>query len=86
MAKNGMKRSVYFQADPTFNAVLARWKKEEQRAKVEKRAMVPFRVMSIVRMFIKRAGYRLVSDIEIEDSSTGAKYKSITENKEEKKR
>lgn len=79
MAKNGMKRSVYFQADPTFNAVWARWKKEEQRAKAEKRAMVPFRVMGIVRMFIKRAGYKLVSDIEIEDSSTGAKYKSITE-------
>lgn len=84
MAKNGMKRSVYFKADPTFNAVLARWKKEEQRAKVEKRAMAPFRVMGIVRMLIKRAGYRLISDIEIVDSNTGAKYKSITENKEGK--
>lgn len=81
MAKDGMKRSVYFQADPTFNAVWARWRKEEQRAKAEKRAMVPFRVMGIVRMFIKRAGYRLISDIEIVDRNTGARYKSITENK-----
>lgn len=85
MAKDGMKRSVYFQADPTFNAVWARWRKEEQRAKAEKRTMVPFRVMGIVRMLIKRAGYRLISDIEIVDRNTGAKYKSITENKEEKK-
>lgn len=84
MAKDGMKRSVYFKADPTFNAVWARWKKEEQRAKAEKRTMVPFRVMGIVRMLIKRAGYRLISDIEIVDRNTGAKYKSITENKEGK--
>lgn len=85
MAKDGMKRSVYFQADPTFNAVWARWRKEEQRAEAEKRTMVPFRVMGIVRMLIKRAGYRLISDIEIVDRNTGAKYKSITENKEGKK-
>lgn len=84
MAKDGMKRSVYFQSDPTFNAVWARWRKEEQRAKAEKRTMVPFRVMGIVRMLIKRAGYRLISDIEIVDRDTGAKYKSITENKEGK--
>lgn len=84
MAKDGMKRSVYFQADPIFNAVWARWKKEEQRAKAEKRTMVPFRVMGIVRMLIKRAGYRLISDIEIVDRNTGAKYRSITENKEGK--
>lgn len=84
MAKDGMKRSVYFQADPTFNAVWARWRKEEQRAKAEKRTMVPFRVMGIVRMLIKRAGYRLISDIEIVDRNTGAKYRSITENKEGK--
>lgn len=84
MAKDGMKRSVYFQADPTFNAVWARWRKEEQRAKAEKRTMVPFRVMGIVRMLIKRAGYRLISDIEIVDRNTGARYKSITENKEGK--
>lgn len=84
MAKDGMKRSVYFQADPTFNAVWARWRKEEQRAKAEKRTMVPFRVMGIVRMLIKRAGYRLISDIEIVDRNTGARYKSITEKKEGK--
>lgn len=82
MAKDGMKRSVYCQGDPTFNAVWAKWRKEKQAAQREKRAMIPFRVMGIVRMFIKQAEYRLNSDIEIIDKRTGDKYISVTHRKE----
>lgn len=78
MAKDGMKRTVYFQSDPTFNAVWARWRREERAAKQQKRSMIPFRVMGIVRMFIKRAGYQLISDVEIRDKRTGEVYLSIT--------
>lgn len=81
MAKDGMKRSTYFQGDPTFNAVWAKWRKEEREAKKEKRSMLPFRVMGIVRMFIRRAGYRLNSDIEIIDTRTGERFVSVTANK-----
>ena len=82
MAKGGMKRTAYFQGDPTYDAVWAKWRKEEKAAKQERRAMIPFRVMGIVRLFIKKAGYRLNSDIEIIDKKTGVKYISTTVNKE----
>ncbi|BBK24434.1 hypothetical protein [Dialister hominis] len=79
MAKNGMKRAVFFQGDPTFNSVWARWRKEEQEARRQKRAMLPFRVIGIVRMFIRRAGYELLSDVVIRDKKSGDVYRSITE-------
>ena len=43
--------------------------------------MMPIRVMSIVRLLVKRAGYKLISDIEILDERTGNRYKSVTRNK-----
>lgn len=81
MAKGGMKRSAYCQGDPTYNEVLGKWRLEERRAREEKRAMMPIRVMGVVRLLIKRAGYRLVSDIEIEDMTTGNRFKSVTRDK-----
>lgn len=56
MAKDGMKRSAYCQGDPVFNEVWGKWRKEERRARVEARAMMPIRVMGIVRLLVKRAG------------------------------
>ena len=43
--------------------------------------MMPIRVMGIVRLLVKRAGYKLISDIEILDARTGNRYKSVTRNK-----
>lgn len=77
-----MKRSTYYQGDPTYNAVLGKWRAEERRARTEKRAMLPIRVMGVVRLLIKQAGYKLISDIEILDTKTGNRYKSVTRDKE----
>lgn len=85
MAKGGMKRSAYCQGDPTYNEVLGKWRREEQRAREEKRAMMPIRVMGVVRLLVKRAGYKLISDIEIVDVATGNRYKSVTRDKEVEK-
>ena len=81
MAKDGMKRSAYCQGDPVFNEVWGKWRKEERRVREEARAMMPIRVMGIVRLLVKRAGYKLISDIEILDERTGNRYKSVTRNK-----
>ena len=43
--------------------------------------MMPIRVMGIVRLLVKRAGYKLISDIEILDERTGNRYKSVTRNR-----
>lgn len=79
MAKGGMRHGVYNNPDPTFNAVWAKWKKEERAAREERRAMIPFRVLGIMRMFARRAGYRLLSDLTIQDTKTGIIYTSKTE-------
>ena len=63
MAKDGMKRSAYCQGDPVFNEVWGKWRKEERRAREEARAMMPIRVMGIVRLLVKRAGYKLINGI-----------------------
>ncbi|WP_444219108.1 hypothetical protein [Dialister succinatiphilus] len=84
MAKNGMRRQVYYRSDPTFEAVLARWRQEERAMERSDKSISPIRVLGTVRMLIKRAGYRLISDIEILDTRTGDKYRSITERKGKK--
>lgn len=78
MSKAGMRRNVYFHSDPTFDAVWAKWRKEEREAKKEERSMIPLRVMGIIRLFVKRAGYQLLSDIEIMDVKSGDKFRSVT--------
>lgn len=82
MARDGMKRSAYCQGDPTYNAVLGKWRREQRLAREQKRAMMPIRVLGVVRLLIKEAGYKLISDIEIMDVKTGNRYKSVTRGKE----
>ena len=38
-------------------------------------------MLVVVRLLVKRAGYKLISDIEILDERTGNRYKSVTRNK-----
>lgn len=74
MGKHGMQRRVYTSGDPTFDAVVGRFRKEAKLAAEQKRSMTAFRVLATARKIISIAGYRLVSGLVIEDRKTGNKY------------
>lgn len=74
MGKHGMQRRVYKNADPVFDTVLGKFRKEAKLAAEQKRSMAAFRVLATCRKIISIAGYRLASGLVIEDKKTGAKY------------
>ena len=74
MGKHGMQRRVYKNADPVFDTVLGKFRKEARLAAEQKRSMAAFRVLATCRKIISIAGYRLVSGLVIEDKKTGARY------------
>ncbi|WP_329758908.1 hypothetical protein [Allisonella histaminiformans] len=74
MGKHGMQRRVYKNADPVFDTVLGKFRKEARLAAEQKRSMAAFRVLATCRKIISIAGYRLASGLVIEDKKTGARY------------
>lgn len=74
MGKHGMQRRVYKNADPVFDTVLGKFRKEARLAAEQKRSMAAFRVLATCRKIISIAGYRLVSGLIIEDRKTGNRY------------
>lgn len=74
MGKHGMQRRVYKNADPVFDTVLGKFRKEAKLAAEQKRSMAAFRVLATCRKIISIAGYRLASGLVIEDKKTGARY------------
>lgn len=68
MGKEGMHRTTHFRGDPTYDAVVARFNKEAQEAKQKAESMKPFRVFATIRAIIRKAGYKLMSEIILEDS------------------
>lgn len=80
MAK-GMMRTVYYHQDPTFEKVLGKLRKEAREAAEKKRAVAAFRVIATIRKIIRIAGYRLKSDIVIQNVVTGDVFRSNTEGK-----
>ena len=84
MAKDGMKRRVFFGSDPTYAAVLGRFNREAREARKKDEAMKPFRVIATVVKIIKIAGYRIIGDLKIQNVKTGEVYISRHLKKEEK--
>ena len=74
MGKYGMQRRVYKNADPVFDTVLGKFRKEARLAAEQKRSMAAFRVLATCRKIISIAGYKLVSGLVIEDRKTGNRY------------
>lgn len=74
MGKHGMQRRVYKNADPVFDTVLGKFRKEARLAAEQKRSMAAFRVLATCRKIISIAGYRLASGLVIEDRKTGNRY------------
>ena len=74
MGKHGMQRRVYKNADPVFDTVLGKFRKEARLAAEQKRSMAAFRVLATCRKIISIAGYRIVSGLIIEDRKTGNRY------------
>lgn len=74
MGKHGMQRRVYKNADPVFDTVLGKFRKEARLATEQKRSMAAFRVLATCRKIISIAGYKLVSGLVIEDRKTGNRY------------
>lgn len=83
MAKDGMKRRAFFSADPTYAAVLGRFRREERKAREHKEAVKPFRVLATVVKIIKISGYRIIGDLKIQNIRTGETYISRHVRKEE---
>lgn len=74
MGKHGMQRRVYKNADPVFDTVLGKFRKEAKLAEEQKRSMAAFRVLATCRKIISIAGYKLVSGLVIENKKTGNRY------------
>lgn len=74
MGKHGMQRRIYKNADPVFDTVLGKFRKEARLAAEQKRSMAAFRVLATCRKIISIAGYKLVSGLVIEDRKTGNRY------------
>ena len=74
MGKHGMQRRVYKNADPVFDTVLGKFRKEAKLAAEQKRSMAAFRVLATCRKIISIAGYKLVSGLVIENKKTGNRY------------
>ncbi len=74
MGKHGMQRRVYKNADPVFDTVLGKFRKEARLAAEQKRSMAAFRVLATCRKIISIAGYKLVSGLVIENKKTGNRY------------
>lgn len=83
MAKDGMKRRVFFGSDPTYAAVLGRFNREAREARKKDEAMKPFRVIATVLKIVKIAGYRIIGDLKIQNVKTGETYISRHVRKEE---
>ena len=71
MAKQGMNRMVFYNGDPTFDAVVGKFRKEAREASERGQSMKAFRVFAAIRIMMKIAGYKLMSEIVIEDVRTG---------------
>lgn len=67
MPKEGMHQRVHKHSDPTYDAVLATFKREEKAARRQKKAVKPFRIFATLHTIIRRAGYKLISEIVLED-------------------
>lgn len=68
MPKEGMHRAVYHHKDPTYEAVVSRFRKEAEEARQRNRSMAAFRVFATVRAIIRKAGYELESEIVLKDN------------------
>ena len=55
MGKHGMQRRVYKNADPVFDTVLGKFRKEARLAAEQKRSMAAFRVLAKCRKIISIA-------------------------------
>ena len=59
-------------------SMIGRIDDDAQKAARKNRAMTAFRVISTVRILVKKAGYQLMNDLVIADRKTGVCYTSIT--------
>lgn len=75
MAKKGMTRQGYFNSDPTYTAVLARFNREAKETKKREEAVKPWRVFAMVQYVLRQAGYELYGDLRILELNTGKVYK-----------
>lgn len=75
MAREGMHRGVYYGADPTYAAVVAKFRREAREAEKRGRAMAAFRVFAAVRLILHYGGYRLHGEMVIEDKKTGSVFR-----------
>ena len=61
--KDGMSPGVARHSDPTFEAVLAKFQKEEREAKRKHESMAAFRIFATIRELVRRAGYRIIGAV-----------------------
>lgn len=74
MMAEGMKRSVYFHGDPTFDSVVAIFKEEAREARRKNQAMKSYRVFAAMLAMLRVSGYRLSGTVTIVDKKTGDVY------------
>lgn len=65
--KDGMSPGVAKHGDPTFEAVLSKFRKEEREAKQKRQAMAAFRVFAMIREIVRRAGYHFIGAVCMAD-------------------
>lgn len=78
MGKHGLGSGAARHQDPTFEKVLANFRKEARELKKKQQAENGFTCIKAVRFYLKMNGYELADDLAIRDVYTGNVYRSVT--------
>lgn len=78
MGKHGLGSGAARHPDPTFEKVLANFRREARELKNKKQAENGFLCIKAVRFYLKMNGYELADDLAIRDVYTGNVCRSVT--------
>ena len=78
MGKHGLGSGAARHPDPTFEKVLANFRREARELKNKKQAENGFLCIKAVRFYLKMNGYELADDLAIRDVYTGNVCSSVT--------
>lgn len=75
MRKDGMKRSITADPDPTYREAAANIRKEARAAEQKKRGLKAVRVILAVKHMLKNHGFEFVGKVMIRDQTSGKEYR-----------
>ena len=75
MGKEGMRKIVTIDPDPTYRKAAANIRKEERAMEQKKQALKAIRTILAAKHMLKNHGFEFVGQIMIRDQVSGKKYR-----------